>query len=410
MRGRSIGLRTLGLVAVAEIVVVVAALGVFRYTRPLPDLGVANMAPAVVEAPPATSALALPANGQFGVAMEGFGQLGPAAPGEPVPIASITKVMTALVILDEHPLAPGESGPEIEITFAHEEAFLAAILNDESAVPVQAGENLSQLQMMQGLLVPSGNNFARILAEWDSGSEAAFVAKMNAKAAELGLRDTVFTEPSGLDAGNISTPGDLLRLAETAMTDPVFADIVAMSEVDLPAAGVLPATNALLGVEGVVGIKTGETDEAGACLLVAARVSTVSGERLVLGVVLGQAERQDVFDASRELVGSAGGQVVIADITNEGGASVAYGEPIAIVVTDWGEASYVFAERAVSVTALAGTELTVETLMDAVEPGAEEGDVVGMLRVTGGETVEEVPLVLDSDLPGPDWQWRLLRN
>jgi serine-type D-Ala-D-Ala carboxypeptidase (penicillin-binding protein 5/6) len=410
VRNRSVSLPLLAAIAVVEVVAIVVALGAFRYTRPLPAVDVALMAPVAVQAPAATVGLAWPEAGQAAFAIEGFGPASTFGTQDPVPIASITKVMTAMVILDEHPLALGESGPEIEITFAHEEAFVAAILNDESAVPVLAGENYSQMEMLQGVLIASGNNLARILAQWDSGSEVAFVAKMNAMAAEIGLANTRFTDASGLDAGNTSTAADLLRLGEIAMADPVFASIVAMDEVELPAAGVLASTNILLGSGGIMGIKTGETDEAGACLLIAARIPTVAGERLVVGAVLGQPTRQGVFDASRELVASAGGQVVIADITNEGGSSVAYGEPIAVVVTEWEAAAFVFADGALSVAARAGTELTVETVIDDIEGGASGGDVVGVLRVTSGETIKEVPLVLASDLPGPDWRWRLLRN
>lgn len=410
MRNRSVSLPLLAAIAVVEVVAIVFALGAFRYTRPLPEPELAVMAQSVVEAPAAATGLAWPTTGQAAVTIEGFGPASTFGTQEPVPIASITKVMTALVILDDHPLAPGESGPEIEITFAHEEAFLAAILNDESAVPVLAGENYSQLEMLQGVLIASGNNLARILAQWDSGSETAFVAKMNTMAMAMGLANTRFTDASGLDAGNMSTATDLLRLAEVAMSDPVFASIVAMDEVDLPAAGTLASTNILLGSGGIVGIKTGETDEAGACLLVAARVPTVAGERLVLSAVLGQPTRQGVFDASSELIASTGAQVVVANVTNEGGSSVSFGEPIAVVLTDWGSAAFVLADGALSVPALAGEELTVETLIDDIETGASGGDVVGVLRVTGGERVAEVPLVLASDLPGPGWRWRLLRD
>jgi D-alanyl-D-alanine carboxypeptidase (penicillin-binding protein 5/6) len=157
------------------------------------------------------------------------------------------------------------------------------------------------------MLIPSGNNIARLLARWDAGSQQAFIPKMNAAAASLGMSQTCSTGASGVEDTTVSTAADQLLLARTAMANEVIASIVAVRSVRIPGVpGTIVNTNTLLGRDGVVGLKTGSTSAAGGALMWAARTRQ---DRLVIGVVLYQRPGASpstgldaALTASRELV------------------------------------------------------------------------------------------------------------
>jgi serine-type D-Ala-D-Ala carboxypeptidase (penicillin-binding protein 5/6) len=157
-------------------------------------------------------------------------------------------------------------------------------------VTVQAGEQLTERQLLEALLIPSGNNIAQMLAAQVAGSETSFIDEMNAEARRLGMDHTTYTDPSGFDPGTISTAADQLRVFERAMRFPVFRQIVSMPSVALPVAGTLTNFNPLI-TDGYAG-KTGSDSAAGGCLAFFTQV-TVSGRRLTaVGVVMGQGQGQ----------------------------------------------------------------------------------------------------------------------
>ena len=121
--------------------------------------------------------------------------------------------MTAYVVLKDKPLTPGQPGPAIPITARDVSRYSQMVANDESALPVSAGTTLTQLDLLQGMLVPSANNFAEILAVWDAGSVEAFVARMNAEAKALGMNSTTYVDTSGISPRTVSTVQDQLILA-----------------------------------------------------------------------------------------------------------------------------------------------------------------------------------------------------
>ncbi|HMC69009.1 MAG TPA: hypothetical protein VKJ07_07640, partial [Mycobacteriales bacterium] len=181
------------------------------------------------------------------------------------PIASVAKVMTAYLVLRDHPLGVREDGPTITLTGADVADTDRRSRQRESVVPIVAGEQLTERQALQALLLPSANNIAAVLARWDSGSAARFVTHMNATARSLGMTHTRYTDPSGYDDRTVSTAADQLRIVDQAMRLPVFANIVATSSATLPVAGTVHNTNTLLGRNGFVGVKTGSDRAAGAC-------------------------------------------------------------------------------------------------------------------------------------------------
>ena len=223
---------------------------------------------------------------QSALAIDGFGVVGASGGNKPRPIASLTKVMTAYVVLRDHPLR-SRGTAMIRIGTSDVTRYLLDSRRGGSAVPVALGERLSERQALEALLLPSANNIARLLAVWDAGNIPAFVAKMNGVARELGLKHTHYAEPSGFDARNVSTALDQVRLAEAAMHNPAFRSIVRERHAYIPVAGRIDNVNRALGLDGIVGVKTGSTDAAGACYVFASVVAYGKQHVLLVGAMLG---------------------------------------------------------------------------------------------------------------------------
>jgi serine-type D-Ala-D-Ala carboxypeptidase (penicillin-binding protein 5/6) len=236
----------------------------------------------------ATPAAAWPERGQAAFVLSGQSRVQAGPNQHPAAIASVAKVMTAYLVLRDHPLAPGQEGPSI--TLGADDVADAERRREqgESVVPVAEGEQLTELEALQALLLPSANNIAVVLARWDAGSTGRFVARMNATARSLGMGRTRYTDPSGLDDATVSTAADQVRIVARAMRIPAFAHIVATPAATLPVAGTVRNTNTLLGRDGFVGVKTGSDDAAGGCFAFRA-IRRVGGRRTTItGVVLGQ--------------------------------------------------------------------------------------------------------------------------
>ena len=201
------------------------------------------------------------------------------------PMASVTKVMTALLVLQA-----GNLGQEIRITKA---AMSYAWKNGGESAGLHPGDQLTAQQLLPALLLPSGADAAYTLATTYGPGMNAFIAKMNATAAQMGMTHTHFTSPDGLpyptETATYSTPSDLLILGLAAMKYPVFRSIVDLRFYNLPKGKGhhhywWDNTDGLIGsYQGAMGIKTGYTDKALHCLLFEA----ARNGRTLIGVVLG---------------------------------------------------------------------------------------------------------------------------
>jgi D-alanyl-D-alanine carboxypeptidase (penicillin-binding protein 5/6) len=207
---------------------------------------------------------------------------------EPVPIASLAKVMTAYVVLKHHPLSAGDAGPRFAIAQDDVVDTEARRHGGQSIVAVRAGEQLTERDALMAILLPSANNVAVLVARQVSGSVASFVAEMNDTARALGMSHTTYTDPSGYDDGTVSTALDQLRLAQVVARNETLAAMMATRSHRLPVAGEVTNTNALLGHDGFVGMKTGSHQAAGGCLMFRVVRPTAGGSRELIGVVLGQ--------------------------------------------------------------------------------------------------------------------------
>jgi D-alanyl-D-alanine carboxypeptidase (penicillin-binding protein 5/6) len=281
---------TLRPIAAGLVVVTAAIIGTLVYqsaSSSPPQPGTAQPSP-VTPRNGLLGTIAWPASGVSAAGISGIGVLpGPGA-SRPVPIASVAKVMTAYIILRDHPLGAGEPGPAIVVRPGEAAAYPAQARNGDSLVAVTAGEQLTERQALEALLLPSADNMAWILARWDAGSQAAFTAQMNTTARRLGMTATRYTDPSGLSASTTSTAADQVRLGMAAMGEPALAQIVALRSAVIPPAGIAQNTNTLLGQDGITGLKTGSDTAAGGCILLAAWQQPRGHGTLIVAATFGQ--------------------------------------------------------------------------------------------------------------------------
>ncbi len=386
--------------AVAAVVVLVLAVGTYLPLTLLGPLAPAAAAASTWEAPAQPGAqLAFPAYGATAVEALGFDEsLTTSGDAQPRPIASISKVVTALVVLDAKPLDGGD-GPSITLTAADAALYDTYRAVDGKVVPMTAGSVLTERQLLEVTLIESANNYATALARWAFGSDAAFVSAASAWLAENDLAATTVVEPTGLSPQNTSTATDLVALGALALADPDVAAIVGTDETTIPGVGVIDNSNELLGLDGVKGIKTGTLDEAGACLLFAADFTVADRTVTVVGVMLGGVDH-DALDADvQRLLQSVTGKFQTITLTSRDDVWARYDLP-------WGASAQAVAAEDADLLVWGDKTVTSALQTDEVGPDAA-GDEVGTVRFdVGGEEVD-VPLVLDATIPEPGAWWRL---
>ncbi|MEO6309942.1 MAG: D-alanyl-D-alanine carboxypeptidase [Leifsonia sp.] len=366
-------------------------------TAPLPSAAAALVQP---ETP--TGAAVQPAWPNFGesaIGAVGFdGVLASHGGQEAVPIASITKMVTALVVLEAKPLAAGEQGPKIAFTDADVNIYYDTIAENGSSAPIVAGMVLTEREALEAMLIPSANNYAVSLATWAFGSVDAYVAAASAWITAHNLTSTTVVDTSGLSAGSKSSPADLVEIAKMVEAHPVLAEIVAMPRADLPTIGVVTNTNKLLGDFGVDGIKTGTTDEAGACLLFSADFTVGTEKVTLVGVMLGGDTHSALNTAIAELIQSVKPGFQQLTLTPAG-------TPFASYSSAWGQTSRAVSAEEKSVVVWSDTPVTAKTTAEPVGT-ARSGDTVGSVDFTVGSRTISVPLLLDGTLSDPGLGWR----
>lgn len=352
--------------------------------------------------PPAAvqPAVTFPAYGASGVGAVGYpGVLASAGSTDALPIASISKIITALVVLDPHPLALGEQGPDI--TFGDvDQGFYDAQLADGGVVEsVYPGMVMSQRNVMNVMLMESANNYAESLATWGYGSESSFISAAATWLAAHGLTSTSIEEPTGVSPGNRSTVADLIELAKLAEANPVIAEIVSTQVMDVPEIGTIENRNGLLGVDGVDGIKTGTLDEAGSCLLFSQEHTVGTTTITVVGVVLGGPDHDTIDAAIRSLLAEVDAGFTEVPLATKGQVYANY-------TTAWGDAATAVAAEDASIAVWSATPVTAAIDVDPLHLAAVGSDV-GAVTFTVGTRTVTVPLTLSATIDDPGPWWRL---
>lgn len=383
-------------------IVLIVLLAGYSLAAALKPLPAAHVAGAVLTPPSVTApALVWPARGQAALGAVGYGVLAQSGAQTKAPIASVAKVMTALVILHKKPLKVGEQGPLITLDSTDVQYYNDYVARGGSVVPVIAGEQISEYQALQALLLPSANNMAVSLSRWAFGSEEAFVVQANQLASSLGMIQTHIADASGFSAQTLSTPHDLVLLALSAVKNPVINEIIGQKTAVIPVAGEIRNTNWLLGSNGIDGIKTGNTGEAGGCYLFAATQKYGSGPEVrLVGAVMGAPDLNTALHDGRSLLASAipGFQNVVA---------LRRGQVVGHYTTVWGETIAAKSKDEVSLLVWSGAAVKFKSDLQELFAPVSQGAVIGHLTVQTGGMKQSVPLIADGSLQEPTLGWRL---
>ncbi|WP_307842045.1 D-alanyl-D-alanine carboxypeptidase [Salinibacterium sp. SWN1162] len=332
-------------------------------------------------------------------ALDRPGVLAQGGSADPVPIASITKIITTLVVLDSKPLQLDEAGPTITFDETDVDFYYDQLAQGGSIAPAYAGQQLSQRDVMTAVLLPSANNYAQSLANWAFGSEGAFVTAANAWLTEHGLTNTTVTEPSGIQETNRSTAADLTELARLAISNPVIAQIVSTSSAEIPGIGSVSNSNKLLGIDGVDGIKTGTLDVGWSCLLFSADVTVGDKVITLVGAVVGGPDHPTINTAIRELIADATAGYTVVTLASDG-------EEFAEYDTPWGDEAAAVSESTLDAVVWGEDEITA-TVAPTSMRAADAGESAGTVEFQVGSETFSVPLVLSDDVDDPGVWWRL---
>jgi len=360
------------------------------------------MAESAVRSPNrATASPVWPSYGRGAIGALGFdGILATHGDERALPIASITKVVTALVILEKKPLDVGDNGPDIVFTADDVAIYHNDLAQDASVVPVAAGLVLTERQAIEAILIPSASNYAQSLAIWAFGSVEAYLHFATTWLTAHGLTQTTVVDTSGLSPLDVSSTANLVELGKIALANPTVASIANMQQTALPGIGIFPNTNKLLGVDGVTGIKTGSTDEAGSCLLFAKPLVTGSQTVMIVGVLLGQTTHPQLNDDIQKLLTS------ITENFHEL-TVVAEGETFGAYSTAWGQTATVIAAATSTVVVWSDTPISITARARPISLETANTEV-GAAKVIIGTKTMAVPLKLAESTSDPGAWWRLI--
>ncbi len=412
-RDRGKGLKRVMIAALVVVVLVVALVSV-QLLRSTPRPIAVSTVPSSTVIPGNIPSLPWPNQGSSDIALVGVGSVGNHGQTSPIGLASVAKIITALVIIHDHPLSLGQSGPSIVVSPTDVSNYQNMLAAQDSVMAVVSGESLTEYQALQALLVPSADNVAIMLANWDAGSVSNFVTKMNAMANELGMKHSHYTDPSGLYSTTQGTAPDQLVAAETLLDSPVLSSIVAMPQATLPVAGIVYNVNALVGHDGITGVKTGSTPAGGNYVFsgsinlpnTVALPSAIASNPTAVGVVLGQqgytplpsalSAGQALLDAFRkvpqaESVVSAGQTVGVVQAPGENSVAIVAKSGVSLIGWPSLVVHYTFTPK--------------KNLPRSFAAGYE----VGMLEVSIGTESSKVPVVVTKGVIAPGVSWKLRR-
>lgn len=393
--GRFIGV-TVGTLAILA----VGVYGPATLLGPLPQASATLVIPPAATANP--SPPALPSDGASAVAaLDTQQSLASGGTEEALPLASIAKIVTALVVLDAKPIQPGEPGPIVTITATDYEDYIGYSNAGARTVALFPGEKWSERELLQAMILGSSNNHADTLGRWAFGSIDAYRDTAIAWLAENGLPGIHVVDTNGLHDDSVGVAADLAHLAGMAASNDVIAAILANPASALVGRRGVDNTTAYLSEEGIKGISRSYTDAAGVCFLFTATVGEGDSAFAFSGAFLGEPDYDTLSLDLTALMESARAGVGELPILAEGDAYAKFQTP-------WGDtASGVIGVSKTRLGWLARPFVSPSVKLDTFSTG-RRGRTVGRVSVDAfGETVS-APLVLDRAISDPGPGWRLL--
>ena len=379
------------------------ALGVLIYLpmtlfAPLESVSAQTITPAPVAT--AAAQLTWPSYGTSAIgALDGDGVLAASKTATARPMASISKLVTALVVLDKHPLTSATAtGPKITMSSVDTAIYHHYLSLNGKVAAVRAGLSFTEKELLELALIDSANNYAASLAVWAYGSDDAFFAAEKAWTAAHHLTSIQMFDPAGLDKRNVSTASDLVALGRLALANPALSAIVSTKSVNVHDIGIIHNTNTLLGKHGVMGLKTGTLNGYGSNLLFSAILPVGTSSVTVIGAVLGAPDHATVDKDVTRLISAATAGYHEVDLARHGDAFATYS-------TAWGQSAKAVADTTATTVVWGDTKVTAKISADPITLG-DKGQKVGSVRFTFGGRTVTVPLVLSTAItdPGPGWR------
>ena len=389
--------RTSLLLVVVLVILGTFATGAYRYSRPFGPSAVKEVFQ-VADNSALPVAIEWPAEAQASIGTVKDGILASEPNQQIWPTASTAKIIAALTILKEKPLTLGEPGPILTIDANDMRLYNDYFAAGGSLVAVSLGEQLSQYQMLQGILIRSGNNLADSLAIWAFGSLSSYQIAAQKLVDELGMTNTtVGTDASGLSETTTSTADDLTRLGIAAMKNAVIRDIVKQPSSDLPIDGIKPSTNWMLGQNGVVGIKTGSLPSIGGVFIIASDFTPEGEDPItIVGTVQGAPNTYTAISQSGQLVEAAKPLFIKKTVVKRG-------DVIATVTSAWGESTDVIATEDLTTFGWKYSKTNSPRVVINKQPPFEANATIGSVILNG----QVVDAVAATAIHPPSWQWRV---
>ncbi|HUA13045.1 MAG TPA: hypothetical protein VL989_00905 [Candidatus Sulfotelmatobacter sp.] len=384
------------------IILIVGYLGYSFFRTPEPLKPVYN--PALSAPITSMSKLVWPSTGESAVGVYSSPIIDASSPQVQKPTASTGKLITCLVVLQAKPLSPGEQGPLITITPEDVAIYNNYVAQQGSVVKVEVGEQISEYQMLQTILLPSANNMADSLAIWAYGSLANYAVAANNFLAKNNLSDThVGGDASGFSPETVSTPINMVKLGEMTLSNPVLAGIVGQkSASDIPVVGNIQNVNYLLGQHGIIGIKTGNTDQAGGVYVSASQVNVGGQTYTLVTSNMDSPTLADSINGSIPLITSAqsniSSQTIAATGTNAGYYYVPWENKSVSAVS----------AESLSTGVWGGSSVSLSASLAQVKAPSSTNKIVGKLSGKGSLGSSSVALVLNGSIPKPGLWWKAI--
>lgn len=318
---------------------------------------------------------------------------------ERVRMASISKLITALMVLERSPLALGEEGTTFFFTQNDRNAYNQYRNRGETALNVPVGGSLTQYQLLQGALIGSANNYSDRLVTEFWGSGAVYKAAADEWLAARGLDTIRIADGTSTSSGNTIRPEDAIKLAQMAIANPVIREIVGTTQVTLPGAGRVTTTNPLLGDEGVIGVTQGSYSS-NFHLLVSKDAEVAGAPVRLFAAVLNQGTRAQRDAQARDLLAQLEAEL------NEHVQTIPAGTVVGNITTVWGETAQVVTAAAIDTPLWNGESARTDATLD-INWDIKNLKTVGTFAVIGPLGARSVDVVLSQPLAGPDFWWRV---
>lgn len=327
----------------------------------------------------------VPSNGQTAIGTLKHGVKTVDGGDTPRPIASLAKVITALVVLEEKPLPNDET---FVITARDVERYSREVVRGGSRLYVVEGEELTERQAIEALMIVSANNIADSLARWVFDDFETYKEAATQWLIYHGLNNTTIgTDASGFDASTTSTPSDMMEIGRLALQNETLREIVLQQSAEFPFVGEEKNTNKLL-TDGFIGIKTGNSDQALSCLLFAREYD----DDIIIGVMLGQ-PFDSTFDSTRKIWESVNQnfkKITIPANTVVGKYILPWNEEVEVVTTE-------------EISAVTWADAQPEITLNPINLDTNHKSNIGTITLNE----QTVALRINNVLSGPSIWWRL---